>query len=233
MPLMLLNCQARCYAYRWPVNLGRQAVIRAALRVLDKTGLDGLTVRKIASELDVQAPALYWHFKNKEELLDEMATTVFADSVREHGLPREDLSWSAWASEYAHGLRKTLLRYRDGARMFSGRYLTDSSLYAPMEVALGKFTKDGFSVSEAANFLSTLYYYVVGFTIEEQAVFPRQDKRNRKYDPTKRAGRIDSSKFPLSLSTGAEVFGQFDERFASGVELILRGVQPRNSRDRS
>jgi len=215
------------------MNLDRQAVVRTALRVLDKTGLDGLTVRKIASELNVQAPALYWHFKNKQELLDEMATTVFADSVRELGLPREDLSWSAWASELARGLRQTLLRYRDGARMFSGRYLTDSSLYAPMEAALQKFTESGFSLPDAANALNTMYCYVIGFTIEEQAIFPQQGKRNRQYDPAKRARRIDASKFPLSLAVGREAFGQFDKRFARGVELILRGVHPRNSRDRS
>jgi AcrR family transcriptional regulator len=218
----------KCYPSRLHVNLDRQAVVRTALRVLNKTGLDGLTVRKIASELDVQAPALYWHFKNKRELLDEMATTVFADSVREHGLPREDLLWVEWATEFARGLRHTLLRYRDGARMFSGRYLTDSSLYAPMEVALGKFAEAGFSLSEAAGVLHTIYCYVVGFTIEEQEVFPQRGKRSRQYDPAKRAKRIDANKFPLSLAVGPEAFAKFDERFARGIELILRGVRPLN-----
>lgn len=227
--LTLLNCQAKCYPSRRPVNLDRQAVVRTALRVLDKTGLDGLTVRKIASELHVQAPALYWHFKNKQELLDEMATTVFADSVREQGLPRADLSWSAWASESARGLRQTLLRYRDGARMFSGRYLTDPSLYASMEAALAKFTEAGFSLSEAASVLNTLYCYVIGFTIEEQAVFPRRGQRSKQYDPASRSKRIDPNKFPLSLAAGPDAFGQFDERFASGVELIFRGVHPLRS----
>jgi len=225
---MLLNCQAECYPFCRPVNLDRQVAVRAALRVLDKTGLDGLTVRKIASELHVQAPALYWHFKNKQELLDEMATTVFADSVREQGVSGKDLSWFAWASEHAHGFRRTLLRYRDGARMFSGRYLTDSSLYATMEAALRKFTEAGFSLSEAASVLSTLYCYVVGFTIEEQAVFPQRGKRNKQYDPKKRARRIDANRFPLSLAVGLEAFGRFDERFTRGVELILRGVDRRN-----
>ena len=189
-----------------PVNLDREAVVRTALRVLDKTGLDGLTVRKIASELHVQAPALYWHFKNKQELLDEMATTVLADFVREHGLPAENLSWSAFASEHVHGLRQTLLRYRDGARMFSGRYLTDSSLYESMEVALRKFTEAGFSLSEAATALSTLYCYVVGFTIEEQAIFPQRGKRNKQYDPKKRAKRIDANKFPSVISRRSRSF---------------------------
>jgi AcrR family transcriptional regulator len=61
--------------------LDRATVVRAALRLLDEVGLHGLSLRKVASELGVQAPALYWHFKNKQELLDEMATTAFADNI--------------------------------------------------------------------------------------------------------------------------------------------------------
>jgi hypothetical protein len=117
--------------------------------------------------------------------------------------------------------------------MFSGRYLTDSSLYASMEAALRKFTEAGFSLSEAATVLSTLYCYVVGFTIEEQAVFPRQGKRSKQYDPARRSKRIDPNKFPLSLAAGREAFGQFDERFTRGVELILRGVRPSNPKGTS
>lgn len=212
------------------MNLDRQTLVRTALRVLDRTGLDGLTVRKIASELHVQAPALYWHFKNKKELLDEMATTVFADAIREQGMPRDDLPWSEWAVEFAGSLRRTLLRYRDGAHLFSGRYLTDSSLYAPMEAALRKFTEEGFSLSDAASTLNTIYCYVVGFTIEEQAVFPRRGKRNQRYDLAQRAKRIDPNKFPLSLAAGQEAFVHFDERFERGIQLILRGVHaPRST----
>jgi TetR/AcrR family tetracycline transcriptional repressor len=210
------------------VNLDRQAVVRAALRVLDKTGLDGLTVRKIAAELRVEAPALYWHFKNKQELLDEMATTVFADSVREQGMPPADLAWQEWAAQYARGLRRTLLRYRDGARMFSGRYLTDSSLYAPMEKSLAKFTASGFALPDAVSVLNTLYCYAIGFTIEEQAIYPRPGQRSKKYDPVKRANRIDREKFPLSIAVGLEFFTRFEERFNRGVELILRGAHPDN-----
>src|SRR5580700_1050691 len=117
--------------------LDRERVVRTALRLLDKVGLDGLTLRKLASELHVQAPALYWHFKNKQELLDEMATRVLADSVREM-LPGEDGDWPAWGVYFGNGVRRMLLRYRDGAKMISGTYLTDSSLYAGMESALHK-----------------------------------------------------------------------------------------------
>jgi TetR/AcrR family transcriptional regulator, tetracycline repressor protein len=208
------------------MNLDRQTVVRAALRLLNEVGLDGLTVRKLAGDLGVQAPALYWHFKNKQELLDEMATTVFADAIREAGLPSEDVSWFDWAVEFGKWQRKMLLRYRDGARMFSGRYFTDSALYDTMETALRKMTDAGFSLHDATQFLSTIYCYAVGFTIEEQTVYPRPGKRSRRYDLAKRAKRIDGKKYPLSVAAGKHAFLDFGGRFEEGLRLIIRGVRP-------
>ena len=206
--------------------LDRETVVRAALSLLDKVGLDGLTLRKLASELGVQAPALYWHFKSKQDLLDEMATTVFADTIREFGLPPENTTWSAWAIEFGQRLRQMLLRYRDGAKMYSGRYQTDNAVFAPMEAALAKFVAAGFSVKDAASGLLTIYCYVVGFTIEEQAVYPRPGELNKKYDLKKRAKRIDREKLPLALAVGQYAFSHFDERFERGLQTIARGLRP-------
>jgi AcrR family transcriptional regulator len=70
--------------------LDRETVVRTGLDVLNDVGLDALTLRKIASELNVQPPALYWHFKSKRDLIDEMATTVLRDGVQQ--IP-EDIGW--------------------------------------------------------------------------------------------------------------------------------------------
>jgi len=208
------------------MNLDRETVVRAALRLLDKVGLEGLTLRKLAGKLGVQAPALYWHFKSKQDLLDEMATTVFANAIREFGMPAESITWSAWAIEFGQRLRQMLLRYRDGAKMYSGRYQTDNSVFAPMEMALQKFVAAGFSMKDAASGLLTIYCYVVGFTIEQQAVNPRRGVLDKKYDLKKRAKRIDSKKLPLALAAGQDAFSHFDERFEQGLQTIVRGLQP-------
>ena len=207
------------------MTLEREVVIRTALRLLNEVGIEGLTLRRLGSELGVQAPALYWHFENKQALLDEMATTVFADSVHEF-LPEENLDWKEWAAAYGRHLHCMLLRYRDGARMFSGRYLTDDTLFASMESALRKFTGAGFSLPDAASGLATIYYYIVGFTIEEQAVYPKPNERSKQYSVEKRAERIDSEKFPLALAVGEFAFSGFGERFEQGLQTIIRGLRP-------
>jgi AcrR family transcriptional regulator len=203
--------------------LDRDRVVRTALRLLDKVGLEGLTLRRLASELHVKAPALYWHFNNKQELLDEMATFVMLDYLSEM-LPRGRGTWREWAMHFGKGTRRMLLSHRDGAKMISGTYLSDETAFASMEDALRKFVDAGFPLKDAVNAFRTIYCYAVGFTIEEQAVFPRPGRRDPRYDPTKRAQRIDAERFPLAVAAG-EKMHNFDERFEDGMQIIIRGLE--------
>ncbi|WP_152365958.1 TetR/AcrR family transcriptional regulator C-terminal domain-containing protein [Microlunatus speluncae] len=205
--------------------LDRETVVRTALRLLDADGLERLTLRRIAGELDVQAPALYWHFKNKQELLDAMATTVLTDATRETadwtGLP-----WREFLPAYAHGLRGALLRYRDGAKMVPGTYLTDPAMFAVMERALGVLTGAGFSARTASTALSTIYCYTVGFAIEEQAVHPRPGESDPRYTPEARRRRISADTEPTvdALNRSTPLDGDRDADFDHGLRLIIAGL---------
>lgn len=57
----------------------RETVARAALQLLAEIGLDGLTTRRVAAELNIQSPSLYNHFTGKQELISCMASLMFAD----------------------------------------------------------------------------------------------------------------------------------------------------------
>jgi TetR/AcrR family tetracycline transcriptional repressor len=202
--------------------LDRTTMIAAALELLDEAGLDGLTLRRLASKLNVQAPAIYWHFKNKQELLDEMASAVLRAGVQQ--LPMSaGVKWDKWAMRYGKELRQMLLLHRDGAKMVSGTRLTDNSLYAPMESALRTLVDAGFSPKLSMAALSTIYSYVVGFVIEEQAVCPRPGERDEFYGPQQRGQRIDAEKFPLALQAG-DLFSNFDQHFEVGMHLIISGI---------
>ena len=56
-------------------------VARAALRILDDDGLADLTMRRLATRLDVQPSALYWHFPNKQSLLAELSDRIVAQAA--------------------------------------------------------------------------------------------------------------------------------------------------------
>jgi AcrR family transcriptional regulator len=205
------------------VPLDRKIVIDAALSLLDEVGLEALTLRRLGEKLGVQAPAIYWHFSSKQELLDEMATSVMREEAGRHG-KKASLPWKAWLNWYGKSLRRALLGHRDGARMVSGTRLTDPALYESMEAALGKLAAAGFSLYEATVILATVYSYVVGFVIEEQAVFPEAGRKDEAYEIENRSRRMNPDRTPLAIEAGSYLFTKFDRRFNSGLELIISGV---------
>jgi|SRR5579872_5776065 len=206
------------------VPLDRQLILTQAFAVLNETGLDGLTLRKLAGRLAVQAPALYWHFKSKQELLDEMATEVLRQSLQRGADLACVTSWQQWAEAFYVRLRDTLLCYRDGAKMFSGTYLTDASLFAQMESNLQRFVDAGFTLRQAVVGLAALYSFTIGFSIEEQARELAPGKPNPQYDLAEREKRVNRDRYPLAAAAGAEMFLQRDARFHEGIALIIAGM---------
>jgi AcrR family transcriptional regulator len=203
------------------VPLNREQVLHGAMRLLDDVGLDALTLRKIASELGVQPPALYWHFKSKQDLIDEMATTLLTDHT--HPVP-PDATWDDFARTYGEGLRQMLLTHRDGAKMFAGTYLTDTSVYTQQEAALRLLTRAGFSLEDAGQVYWTIYSYTIGFVIEEQAVYPHRGHRDERYDIDRRTERMAEQDVPLAAAAGPALFDDFDRRYRRGLQAIVTGV---------
>src|ERR1700689_5087730 len=131
-------------------GLTKAAIVQEALDLLDEAGMDGLTVRALASRLGVQAPALYWHVASKQALLDEMATLIWR-GIGEvmAGLPA-DLPWREVMRTYAVTVRRELLGHRDGAKAFSGTMLTDPDVVRRQEVTFQTLTRQGFTLEDAA-----------------------------------------------------------------------------------
>jgi TetR/AcrR family transcriptional regulator, tetracycline repressor protein len=218
------------------MKVNRDIVVRGGLKLLNQVGLERLTLRLLARELDIQAATLYWHFKSKEELIDEMATEVLAEGAK-HLVPASksaDADWAAWAETFGIGLRKTLLAFRDGARMVAGTRLTDTRYMQTMERIAQKLIASGFTVREATILLSTIYDFTISVVMEEQSMSPRPGERAPQYDLVKRSAALTAAGLPLLSKAGAVLFGNFDRRYNEGLTLILQGAKPgRTSRTRN
>ncbi|PZT68734.1 TetR family transcriptional regulator [Streptomyces sp. SW4] len=204
--------------------LDRRRVADTALRLLNEVGLDGLTLRAIARELDVKAPALYWHFKDKQALLDEMATEMYRRMAARTPLDPAD-TWRERLLTVNRGLRTALLGYRDGAKVFSGSRFTGLEHAAQMEDNLRLFTGAGLTLAQAARATMTTYLYTLGFVTEEQGVEPLPGERREGFDVTERARLM--ADFPLSAEAGAEMFTDYDAHFEEGLALLIAGIAAR------
>lgn len=204
--------------------LDRARVADTALKLLNEVGLDGLTLRAIAKELDVKAPALYWHFKDKQALLDEMATEMYRRMVADADLDPSD-TWRERLLKANRGLRAALLGYRDGAKVYSGSRFTGLVHVEQMEDTLRLFTTAGFTLAQAVRATSTSYLYTLGFVTEEQGVEPMPGERREGFDVTERAHVM--ADFPLSAAAGTEIFQNFDRHYEEGLELVISGIAAR------
>lgn len=97
-----------------PALLDRDRLIAAAFAQLEEDGLDGLSMRRLATRVGVQAPALYWHFSDKAELLGLMARAIYAAAYA--AVPQVD-DWQTWLGQFGRALRRSFAAHLDGARL--------------------------------------------------------------------------------------------------------------------
>jgi TetR/AcrR family tetracycline transcriptional repressor len=147
--------------------LDRTAIVRAALNLLDEVGLEGLSTRRLAAELGVRGPSLYWHFASMAEL-----RAFMAEALLEEVMPAPDAlpnDWRGWLAEGARGIRRAALSRRDGARVLAGARPTGESRTLSFPAMVGRLEREGFSSLEARRTLTALSRYALGWALGEQA----------------------------------------------------------------
>jgi TetR/AcrR family tetracycline transcriptional repressor len=97
-------------------TLDRDRLIEAAFAQLEEDGLEGLSMRRLAARLNVQAPALYWHIGDKAELLGLMAHDIYGAAYAQ--VPTAS-DWREWLRRFGRALRISFGSHRDGARLCS------------------------------------------------------------------------------------------------------------------
>ncbi len=133
----------------------------AALRILDRDGLADLSMRRLAAELDVQASALYWHFRDKQHLLAAVSDSMLdgLPALRSRGL-------AARLAEAASALRGAMLAHRDGAELLASSIAFGLDSGAASGLLVEALT--GADAEEARLAAATTLHFVLGSVQLEQ-----------------------------------------------------------------
>jgi TetR/AcrR family transcriptional regulator, tetracycline repressor protein len=154
-----------------PPRLDRARTVETALALLNDSGLDALTMRRLADAMGVQAGALYRYFRTKDDLLTAMAERMLAD-VR---APAAGADWRDRLCGLAGALRQALLAHRDGARVVAGTHSTGPGTLGFAEAGTGVLRDAGFGDADAARAVLAVVHFTIGHTLEEQAALGPAD----------------------------------------------------------
>jgi TetR/AcrR family transcriptional regulator, tetracycline repressor protein len=204
-------------------GLTKATIVKAALGLLDEVGLDGLTVRALATRLGVAAPALYWHFASKQALLDEVATEAWRRVADVMAALPADLPWRELLVTYATAVRAELLGHRDGAKAFTGTTLTDPDVVRRQEHTFATFTGQGFTLQDAARALLLVHDFTIGFCVEEQAVIQAVASGDDRYSLSRRSELLGPDA-PLADEAGQVIFGDPDTRFTELITILVDAI---------
>src|SRR3954465_4895075 len=105
-------------ATRATTRLSKEGVVAAAIELADRDGLAALSMRRLAQHLGVDAMSIYYHVRDKDTLLAEMADAVVA-RIGETSTNRE--GWAGQLRELIMAARATMLRHPWAARVLEGR----------------------------------------------------------------------------------------------------------------
>ena len=208
--------------------LTRPRIVRTALRLVDDRGLPAVTMRALATELEVSPMALYNHVRDKEELVDLMVDLMLGevDCSASQG------DWAAQLRALVCSYHQVLSAHRGLARIYSVGVRLGPHGLLMMERALGLLLQAGFSPPDAANAFFALYTYTVGFHQMGHAATlnaPTPDNGTDDQVPqamTKYSSALPAEQIPSVAAVGAHLGGvRRKGRFEYGLDTLLTGLR--------
>lgn len=212
------------------VPVTREAVVDAALSLLAEGGLDAVSFRRIAKQLGVAGPTLYWHVENKRQLMDLMAEELVRRSGRAYAGPDPGQAWWDWLADDARRMFHALIATRDAPRILAGNRPSPEA-FPDIERVLGVLVEAGMTPGEAQQTLFAIGAYVIGSATEWQAEAERSRSQPLP-DPTDenlnafRAQVLAGQ--PLLLAAIDDRLNDRDTAsFEFGLDLLVDGLRAR------
>ena len=202
----------------------RERVLRAALELADKGGIESLSMRKLSQELGGGAMSLYNHVANKEDLLDGMIDIVFSEIE----LPSSEDSWKTAMRKRAISTRAVLSRHRWAIGLMDSRTSPAPMTLRHHDAVIGCLRRGGFSLELTAHAYSALDSYIYGFALQERALpFDTPEE-------TAEMARVMLPLFPSDTYPHLAEFTlehvmrpgyDFGDEYEFGLDLLLDGLE--------
>ncbi|WP_299165519.1 TetR/AcrR family transcriptional regulator [uncultured Arthrobacter sp.] len=206
-------------------GLSKQRVVVEAVRLADREGVDGLSMRRLAGTLGAGAMSLYHYVANKEELLDAMIDVVF----EEIELSPEETDWQPAMRQRAVSTRQVLARHPWAIGLLESRTSPGPANLRHHEAVTGCLRRAGFPVLMATHANWLLDSYVYGFALQEASLPFDTAEEFADIGEDVFLPQLPPDEFPyLNESAAALVAAGYDpaEEFIFGLDLVLAALEP-------
>jgi len=198
--------------------LTREMISQVALQFIDKHGMDALSMRRLGKELKVEAMAIYYHFKNKGELLDAVLERLVDEVIL---APRNSMAPLDWLRDFARSHRQVALSHPNAFILVPTRRFNTESSFAMYEKILQVFQDLGLNAELSAKYFRTLGYFVSGAGLADIA------GRAQQPDATPvRLETFSDPQYPLVSAVAPHLRAdKLDEVFEFGLDLIFAAMK--------
>ena len=205
--------------------LSRERVVAEALAIIAADGAQALSMRALAAHLGVVPGALYRYVRGKEQLHDLVLDAVLGetDCRTNAGEP-----WTLQIATLARRLRSVLESHPGTAALLKTRDPLSPTSLDLAEAFLTPLLAAGLPGREAALAFRVIYDYTLGFALADPTSPAEQRLRDTATREKLRAffRALPASRFPALAAYGVYAWdGDRDQRFAAGLEALLRGLQ--------
>jgi AcrR family transcriptional regulator len=209
------------------MQLTRDRIITAAVELIEREGVEAVSMRRIAGLLDCEVMSLYDHVPSKDAVLDGVAERVIS-AVDFSYAP--DASWEDQVRAQVRAFRQTARVYPRSTMVVVSRPVNSAAALRPMEHALATLRSAGFSSEDAVRVVRAFVAYVGGSLLREFGVAPGlepqrplgQDQAVRSAD---RPTHLNPAEFPQVMGMSAELMHRdHDADFDFGLDLLVRAV---------
>jgi len=195
--------------------LTRDRVLRAAVDVVDREGIEALSMRRLGQELGVEAMSLYRYVPSKADLLDGIHETILAEVV----VPKGTREWITTARKYARAFRNALVAHPNALSLFATRPAVTSASLRHVEAGLALLLRAGFDIGDAMSAYQVLVAFVVGHSLSSHA--PTREDEHSAPD----YGDLEPSEFPALLEAAGQLENRdLDKEFEFGLDVVLEGL---------
>ena len=205
---------------REPVT--RDRALGAAVALADAEGLGAVTMRRLAQELGVEAMSLYHHVSGKDDILDGMVDSVFAEIA----IP-DDPDWRSAMEHRAHSMREVLARHPWALGLMGSRTQPGPATLAHHEAVLRCLRQAGFSLAATAHAFALLDAFIFGFAMQEEQLPFETGEETQELAANVMAGFPEGA-YPyfqeFAIGHVMQPGYDFGDEFDFGLTLVLDGL---------